>query len=125
MSEQEQLVTDVLTALAQVGRAVSGKVLALQDVPEVSAVTSAVSVWKSPEVDNPREVPRGAYTDVVVMAYVDGKLKGAHGIAWTLDLIRRDFGWEIDRGVTLHANDERDDVVEERCCRGVTERGVS
>jgi hypothetical protein len=47
-----------------------------------------------------------------VNAYVDGSIKGAHEIAWTLDLIRRSHGWELDRSVTLHANDERDDVVE-------------
>jgi hypothetical protein len=36
MSEREQLVTDLLTALAQLDRAASRKVLALQDSPEVS-----------------------------------------------------------------------------------------
>jgi hypothetical protein len=53
------------------------------------------------------------FTDVVISVYVDGSLEHAHGIAWWLDLIRRDSGWDVDRSICLHANDERDDVVEE------------
>jgi hypothetical protein len=109
----EQLLTDVLSALAMIGRAVNRKVLDLRGVAAVSGVTSAVEVGKTLEEDYPKEIPPGMYPDVVVSAYVDGSLEGAHGVAWTLDLIRRGSGWEIDRGITLHANDERDDVVEE------------
>src|SRR6266496_3462696 len=108
----EQLVSDVLSGIAWIGRAVTRKVVELRNDERLSGLTSDVEVGKTFEVDYPSEIPPGMYTDVVVSAYVDGSIEGAHGVAWALDLIRRDQGWELDRGVTLHANDERDDVVE-------------
>jgi hypothetical protein len=108
----EQLVTDLLSGIAWIGRAVTRKVIELRDDERLSGLTSTVDVGKTFDVDYPSGLPPGMYTDVVVNAYVDGSIKGAHGIAWTLDLIRRSHGWELDRSVTLHANDERDDVVE-------------
>ncbi len=109
----EQLLTEFLSGIAWIGRAVTRKVVELRDDERLSGLTSDVHVGKTFEIDYPSEIPPGMYTDVVVGAYVDGSIKGAHGVAWTLDLIRRDHGWELDRSVTLHAHDECDDVVEE------------
>jgi hypothetical protein len=110
----EQLVTDVLSAIAWIERLVARKTVELGRDERLSDLTSAVAVGKTFEVDYPPEPPPGVVfeTEVVVSAYVDGSIKGAHGIAWTLALIRRGQGWILDRGITLHANDERDDVVE-------------
>jgi hypothetical protein len=99
----EQLVTDLLSGIAWIGRAVTRKVIELRDDERLSGLTSTVDVGKTFDVDYPSGLPPGMYTDVVVNAYVDGSIKGAHGIAWTLDLIRRSHGWELDRSVTLHA----------------------
>ena len=109
----EQLITDVLSAIAWIRRAVTQKVFDLRQDDRLSGLTSDVEVGKTFEVDYPSVIPPGMYTDVVVSAYVDGSIEGAHGVVWSLDLVRRDRGWAIDRVVTLHANDERDDVVEE------------
>jgi hypothetical protein len=83
----EQLVTDVLSGIAWIRHAVTMKVLSLHDDERISGLTSLVEVGKTFERDY--ELPPGAYTDVVVSAHVDGQIKGAHGIAWTLNLIRR------------------------------------
>jgi hypothetical protein len=82
----EQLITELLSGIAWVGRAVTRKVIELRDDERLSGLTSKVHVGKTFEVDYPSEIPPGMYTDVVVDAYVDGSIKGAHGIAWTLDL---------------------------------------
>jgi hypothetical protein len=108
----EKLVTDVLSGIAWIERAVARKAVDLQHDERLSGLTFSVDVGKTFEADYPTVIPPGMYTDVVVSAYVDGSIEGAHGVAWTLDLIRRGGAWEIDRGVTLHASDERDDVVE-------------
>ena len=109
----EQLITELLSGIAWIGRAVTHKVIDLRRDDRLSGLTWNVHVAKTFEVDYPSEIPPGMYTDVRVDAYVDGSIEGAHGIAWTLGLRRRKHGWELDRGLTLHANDERDDVVEE------------
>ena len=111
----EQLVSDVLSGIAWINRAVATKVLDLQNDRRLSRLTFAVEVGKTFELDYPPAsvLPAGTYeTEVTVDAYVDGSIEGAHGVAWTLRLVRRGEGWGVDRGVTLHADDARRDVVE-------------
>jgi hypothetical protein len=112
----EQLVSDVLSAIAWINRAVARKVLELQNDRRLSGLTFAVEVGKTFELDYPpaSALRAGTYeTEVTVDAYVDGSIERAHGVPWTLRLLRRGEGWGVDRGVTLHADDERHDVVEE------------
>jgi hypothetical protein len=71
---------------------VAKKTLELRNDVRLSELTFAVEVGKTFELDYPPAsvLPPGTYeTEVRIEACVDGSIEGAHGVEWTLSLIRR------------------------------------
>jgi hypothetical protein len=95
MSSCEEVVTELVGALAYLERALVLKKIELRDAPEMSEITHAF------------ETSQNA---LAISGYVDAALEGARGVAWTICLWREGPRWKIDREVTLYPNTS-DDVI--------------
>jgi hypothetical protein len=94
----EAFLTGFLTTLGEADRRMAAKAAELMAQPEWSGVT-----WRLGAAEMNVGEP-GQY--LALDGYIDGELRGVGGLSWTVEAKRCGTAWELERGVTLNADDD-------------------
>jgi hypothetical protein len=116
--DSEELVTEVMEALARVRRLLGLKATDLNAQSGFAEAQVEMNVAKTEANEVPEPAPPGIYTEVRVEASVDASIEGARGVAWGMEIVRRGREWDVERDVTFYPNDGEDvrhDLVSVRC----------
>jgi hypothetical protein len=109
----EKLLTEFVSVLANLNRAMNQKAVVLAGLPGVS--NASFAFWFSEPLDptpDPSDGVFGTEREVSIKASIEASLERVHGISWSLDVLRRGSGWEVNRSLSLHATNELDDIDE-------------
>jgi hypothetical protein len=92
----EEFLTEFLSLLGRVDRRFAARSAELMQTPAWSEVTWTLDVGEM-NADHPDRY--------LAITGVDGELEDVGGVAWQLEIGRRGAGWEVERELTLNAND--------------------
>jgi hypothetical protein len=111
VSEAEQTVDALVSALCQAGQALSEQRVALMQVEGWSAVTTTLELkeWHGPDG-----------TSLAFYAYLDGERSGLGRVGWIVDVTRDGEGWLVERTLNLNRDLTDLETLEElprRSCR--------